>query len=56
MLSRNRDNTNNQAESDVKMVKLHAKISGPFRAMHGAERLAAVRSYLQTAAKHGTSS
>ena len=45
--------TNNQAESDVRMVKLHAKISGPFRAMHGAERLAAVRSYLQTAAKHG---
>lgn len=44
--------TNNQAESDVRMVKLHAKISGPFRAMHGAERLAAVRSYLQTAAKH----
>ncbi len=32
---------------------MHAKISGPFRAMHGAERLAAVRSYLQTAAKHG---
>ena len=45
--------TNNQAESDVRMVKLHAKISGPFRAMHGAERLAAVRSYLSTAAKHG---
>ena len=34
-------------------MKLHLKISGPFRAMHGAERLAAVRSYLSTAAKHG---
>ncbi len=45
--------TNNQAESDLRMVKLHSKISGPFRAMHGAERLATVRSYLSTAAKHG---
>jgi transposase/uncharacterized coiled-coil protein SlyX len=45
--------TNNRAETDVRMVKLHLKISGPFRAMHGAERLAAVRSYLSTAAKHG---
>ena len=45
--------TNNQAESDVRMAKLHAKISGPFRAMHGAERLATVRSYLSTARKHG---
>ena len=44
--------TDNRAGSDVRMVKLHAKISGPSRAMHGAERFAAVRSYLQTAAKH----
>lgn len=45
--------TNNQAESDLRMVKLHSKISGPFRALHGAERLATVRSYLSTASKHG---
>ena len=41
---------------DVSSSPHYPKISGPFRAMHGAERLAAVRSYLQTAAKHGTSS
>lgn len=45
--------TNNRAETDVRMVKLHSKISGPFRAMHGAERFASVRSYIQTAMKHG---
>lgn len=45
--------TNNRAETDVRMVKLHSKVSGPFRAMHGAERFATVRSYIQTATKHG---
>jgi transposase len=35
------------------MVKLHDKISGPFRSLVGAEAFAAGRSYLQTAAKHG---
>lgn len=43
----------NRAESDIRLVKLHSMISGPFRAMHGAERLATVRSYLSTARKHG---
>jgi len=45
--------SNNQAESDLRMVKLQSKISGSFRAVEGAERLAKVRSYLSTAAKHG---
>ncbi len=45
--------SNNQAESDLRMVKLQQKISGSFRAAQGAERLAAVRSYISTAAKHG---
>lgn len=45
--------TNNRAETDVRMVKLHSKVSGPFRAMHGAERFATVRSYIHTATKHG---
>lgn len=30
------------------MAKVHAKTSWPFRAMNGAERLAAVRSYLSS--------
>ena len=45
--------SNNQAESDLRMEKLQSKISGSFRAVEGAERLAKVRSYLSTAAKHG---
>jgi len=39
--------------TDLRMVKLHQKISGSFRAREGADRLAKVRSYLSTAAKHG---
>ena len=45
--------TNNRAESDLRMVKLQQRISGSFRAAAGADRLAKVRSYLSTAAKHG---
>lgn len=45
--------TNNTAERSLRMVKLHDKISGCFHSLSGAEAFAAVRSYLQTAAKHG---
>ena len=44
--------SNNRAESDLRMVKLQSKISGSFRAVEGAARLAKVRSYLSTATKH----
>ena len=35
------------------LVKLHRKISGSFRSIEGAERSAAVRSYISTAKKQG---
>jgi transposase len=45
--------TNNEAERSFRMCKLHDKISGHFRNQENAEAFLAVRSYLQTGAKHG---
>jgi transposase len=45
--------TNNQAEGDIRMVKVQMKISGGWRTLNGASRWLTVRAYLSTARKHG---
>lgn len=45
--------TNNQGEQDIRMIKVHQKITGGFRTIDGAKAFCVNRSIISTAIKNG---